>query len=337
MLTSTQLLWTAIAAGFFLLLFAGGLHGLVRLRRQLAAAKGWIKIEGEIVASEVKLWGSHTSDDDSDAGVVIHYRYRVGGRDLEGSRIQIGGGELALTRRDAERLVGKYPVGARVEVYYDPHKPEDAALEPQRRDNVATQIVFTLVFGAIGGLLAAHAIAGKMLVTANGLPVFAFVLPVAFLSIGIALAVASVRMRREAKASMQWPTTIGHIKNSAVVEEISEDRDDDGRTRTSTHYRADIAFACRVGARDYVATTWKWGMERLYGSPAGAQKVIARYPQGQQVTVHYDPAQPDTAVLEPENRQGTVAPFVISGVFATAGVFMLILFVSVPWTRAGGY
>ena len=166
---------------------------------------------------------------------------------------------------------------------------------------------------------------------------FFFVLPIASLVIGIAMAVASVRLRREAKASAQWPTTAGHIKTSAVVEESVQDRDDDGRTRTSTQFRADIQFAYRVGARDYVGTTWKWGMERLYGSPDSARKVIAKYPQGRQVTVHYDPAQPDTAVLEPENRQGTVAPFVISGVFAAAGVLMLILFVSVPWTRAGGY
>ena len=78
-------------------------------------------------------------------------------------------------------------------------------------------------------------------------------------------------------------------------------------------------------------------MEQLYGSPAGAEKIIAKYPQGRQVTVHYDPSEPDTAVLEPENRQGMVAPFVIGGFFATAGALMMFLFVSVPWTNAAGY
>jgi hypothetical protein len=242
-----------------------------------------------------------------------------------------------MDRISAERLVAKYPVGARVDVHYDPRQPESAVLEPRRSDNIAFRIGFTLIFGAIGGMLAAHALAGKMLMTANGLPVFFFVLPIAFLLIGVATVVAFVRMRREAKASAQWPITSGQITTSAVVEEVVEDRDDDRRLRTSTQFRADIGFSYRVGGREYVGTTWKWGMESLYGYAESAQKVIAKYPLGRQVTVHYDPTQPDHAVLEPENRQGTVVPLVVGGGFGTAGVLMFILFLSVPWTHGTGY
>ena len=119
MLDATQLLWTQIAAGVCLLIFAGLAYNLLRLRRQIEASKAWIKTDGDIVASEAKIPMSHTSDDQDDVDAVIRYSYRIDGQTHESDRIKFGGGAM-MSRASAEALVARYPVGARIDVYCDP-------------------------------------------------------------------------------------------------------------------------------------------------------------------------------------------------------------------------
>jgi Protein of unknown function (DUF3592) len=329
MLGATQLLWTQIAAGVCLLLFAGSLYNLMRLRGRLAASKSWIKTDGEIIASAVKLPLSHTSDDQDDADAVIRYRYRVGGQNYESDSIKIGG-QTSMARGFADALVAKYPVGARIDVHYDPRNPENAALEPHKQDNLVPHLVFAIVFGAIAGILAAHAIAGKVLYTDNGVPLFAFAFPIVAFLVAIFSVVSFVNGRRQAKASAQWPTASGTITTSDIVEEEIEDRKDDSNiVRIIRRYRVDLRYAYRVGRRDFVGTAWSWGWTPIYGLRELAEKVTGKYPNGQTVTVYYDPAQPDNAVLEPGNRQGSVAPLVFGGIFAVAGALILAFFVNV--------
>ena len=88
MLDAHQLLWTQIGAGVSLLIFAGTLSNLVRMRSRMQAAKNWDKVEGVIIASEVDEPLSRLSDDETDAMPVVRYRYRINGNDLEGDRFR---------------------------------------------------------------------------------------------------------------------------------------------------------------------------------------------------------------------------------------------------------
>jgi hypothetical protein len=115
MLDATQLLATQIAAGVCLLIFVGLAYNLLRLRRRMEASKAWIKGEGDIIASEAKIPPSHRSDD-----AVIRYRYRVSDQIYESDCIKFGG-QGPMSRAFADALVAKYPLGARVDVYFDPH------------------------------------------------------------------------------------------------------------------------------------------------------------------------------------------------------------------------
>ena len=94
-------------------------------------------------------------------------------------------------------------------------------------------------------------------------------------------------------------------------------------------YRVDLHFVYRVGQRDYVGTTWAWGWTPFYGRRELAEQVISQYAKGQKVTVYYDPAQPDIAVLEPANRQGSLAPLVFGAICTIAGAALLAFFINV--------
>ena len=60
-----------------------------------------------------------------------------------------------------------------------------------------------------------------------------------------------------------------------------------------------------------------------------AEKAASQYRQGQPVTVYYNPAQPGNAVLEPDNRQGSLAPLIFAAISAVIGGAMLAFFVKV--------
>jgi hypothetical protein len=330
MLDAHQLLWTQIAAGVCLLNFAGLLIRLVRLRGATQTASKWDKVEGVIIASEVDQPLSHLSDDETDATPVIRYRYRINGHDLEGDRIRVGGVPMT-TRLLAMQQVARYPLGAHVDVYVNPKNPKRALLEPRAQNNIAGTVVFAVIFGVIALILTAHAIAGHVLYTDNGVPLFAFALPGVTLLVAILGIVSFVRTRQLASACRRWPSVSGAIATASVIEElIEDDSDKDSTTRRKIHrYHVDLRYDYRVNARDYVGTTVNFGWAAVYGLREQAETAASRYRPDEPVTVYYDPDHPGTAVLEPNNRQGSFAPLVFSAIFAIAGGSLLAFFIKV--------
>jgi hypothetical protein len=334
MLDAHQLLWTQIAAGVCSLNFCGLVYNLSRSRRRMQAARSWDKIEGIISASEVERPASHVSDDLDDATPIIRYRYRFGGQDLESDQVQIGGMPLT-TRVLAGRRIARYPVGAHVDVYVDPHNPNNALLEPAASDNIVGQIVFTILFGFAAATLTAHSIAGHVLYTGNGVPLFAFALPGIAILAALFSVVAFVRARRLAGASAQWPAIPGTVTNSSVIEEqIEDDSNSDKSTiRKIPRYQLDLRYAYRVGKRDYIGTSATLAWTPIYGLRDQAETEASKYRPGAPVTVYYDPDRPRIAVLEPENKQGSAAPLVFGAISAVAGGAMLAFFLKVGFDQ----
>jgi hypothetical protein len=56
---------------------------------------------------------------------------------------------------------------------------------------------------------------------------------------------------------------------------------------------------------------------------APAREILARYPQGQQVTVYYDPSDPRTCVLEPGATPGTYQGYLLGGLGLLCGPILL--------------
>jgi hypothetical protein len=327
MLDAHQLLWTQIAAGVCLLIFAGMLYNLFRLRGQMQAARNWDKVEGVITASRVEQPAAHVSDDLNDASPIIRNRYRAGDQELERDRIRIGGQPLT-TRVLAGRQIARYPVGARVDVHIDPNDPGSALLEPGQQGNLAAQLAFTITFGIAATILGTHAIAGHVLYTGNGVPLFAFVLPIVALLAAVFSVVSFSRTRQLASASARWPTVPGIITTSGVIEEAIEDQGNSDKSfiRKIYRYQVDLRYAYQVGNRDFVGTTANWGWTDVFGLRELAEKAASRYSPEQPVTVYYDPEQPGNAVLEPDNRQGSLAPLIVAAICAVVGgVFLTFL------------
>lgn len=130
----------ALILGLFI---AGGLATslwgwivILRGRKSLA----WPSVAGTIDTSALSS--------ESDALLpAIEYRYVVAGQTLRGT-VEFPS-DITPTAEFARSYVDKYPVGAHVQVYYDPDHPERATLEPgQRRGDwmiLALGIITTIV------------------------------------------------------------------------------------------------------------------------------------------------------------------------------------------------
>lgn len=107
---------------------------------------------------------------------------------------------------------------------------------------------------------------------------------------GIITSVVFWRTWRLARASVRWPTVPGVIlysgtKSASVL-------------RGGPATVADVRYRYDVDGRSYEGTRISVGQ---YGTGGGghARAESARYPQGNDVAVYYDPAKPGESVLEP--------------------------------------
>lgn len=336
MLSSTALIWTIVVAAVCWLIAIGQLRALYKSAGDGSAQRHWSVTQGKITVSKLGTSPTHPSGlDPAEAGAVMRYHYRVGAKDYEGDGIQIGG-KSRVGGLMAKALVKQYPEGRDVDVYYDPAEPARSSLEQKGSVTKPTMIVFFVVFAAIGGILTAHAIVGKMIMMSNGLPLFALGLPLAGLVVACFSFGAYFKQRSEFKASASWPAISGKIISSKIVEqtETRVDDDDDRRVRTSTTYRPDVRFAYRIGDNDYTTDTWKLGGSVGSGSPKYAEGVVGRFAAGQAVTVYYNPARPDVAVLDIANRDGAWMPLIFGAVFGLAGIGFMWLLTHGHWVNA---
>ncbi len=122
---------------------------------------------------------------------------------------------------------------------------------------------------------------------------------------------------RNASVSKNWPAVPGTI----TVSQVAISTDDDGTT-----YSADVQFKYVVNDRWYTADTVNFG-EYGSGNRSRAEKIVARYPPGSQVTVYYNPDNPGTAVLEPGVTWGSYFGFLMSLAFLIAPALMLFSFI----------
>jgi hypothetical protein len=114
---------------------------------EVRAAERWPSVAGTVITSAPALV---TSDNEGFYRPDVHYTYRVGVTDYDGTRLCFG--EPRLSESAAAEMTDRYPARAKVHVHYDPAKPENAVLE--RRTylggfGTALMMVLALAAGAV--------------------------------------------------------------------------------------------------------------------------------------------------------------------------------------------
>jgi hypothetical protein len=140
------------------------------------------------------------------------------------------------------------------------------------------------------------------------------VLILGFIGAGIFLIYRSVQSRKKAEASQGWPSTAGQISESRVDHSTHTDTDGD----SSDSYTPYVEYTYQVAGQTYTGHEITFGFKQGFGNASKAQTVVGKYPVGAQVSVYYDPADPQQAVLE-RQAGGFGAGLVLGIIFLVVG------------------
>lgn len=98
------------------------------MTEEAEASMSWPKTPGIITNSAI-----HQSESDGKTmySADIDYSFMIDGKEYSGERITLNGNATSTSSvREVKKDLQKYPVGAKVDVYYDPELPNNAVLKP---------------------------------------------------------------------------------------------------------------------------------------------------------------------------------------------------------------
>ena len=144
---------------------------------------------------------------------------------------------------------------------------------------------------------------------------FSRIFPLIFLCVGAGILFAGIRQVVHASSSDDWPSVPGVVRSASV--EYETDSDGAGT------YRAEVLYGYSVEGVEQLANRVTFGD---FGSsdPGRAQRIVNRYPTGTEVDVHFDPADPTRAVLEPGVHGSTWLLPGFGAIFFLAGGAMAV-------------
>ena len=284
------------------LLAVAALSKAVELRR----AKSWVPATGRILSSGVETRRHQFEGEPETVKNVpaVKYEFKAGSRTVDGTRISIGD-EGGL---DIEATLKRYPAGAEVTVYYDPRDPTQCVLERDfthdledahlsKRDVLSGCLGGIAILAVLGLAIYGLAAYGPDFVRAHFPRLHSHAeMPVALVGFGLVVLMFFFAARRAAKQAATWPTVRGKIVKSEVEEYQERDEDSDGRVRWRTAYRPKVEYTYAVNGRELRGNQISYGMTVTAGK-GYAEKVVAKYPVGVEIDVHYDPKEPSNSAL----------------------------------------
>jgi hypothetical protein len=133
-----------------------------------------------------------------------------------------------------------------------------------------------------------------------------------FIVVGCFATVLGIRMCKEARVTWTWPSTEGIVRGTEVLETCG------GGLKGRAEFQPVITYEYSVGGVSHTGKRIK--LVDISSSSRYAHRIVARYPVGAGVTVYYDPASPQDAVLRRGNDGNTVGVPAIGIFFVLAGV-----------------
>ena len=104
-------------------------------------SSSWPSVEATILSSRTKSTGR--------AGIMrpaVTFTYSIEGKVYESRRVFVGWESGGESREATEKILARYPIGARVAAAFDPEKPSYCVLLPGFRSNHKTMIFVGVVF-----------------------------------------------------------------------------------------------------------------------------------------------------------------------------------------------
>ena len=133
----------AIAIGGGVLVYAG-----ISISRG-SKRKAWTHTMGEVIASEIRKDDQHDGTG-THYFPMVHYRYSVNLVEYESDVISRSEAPFAIgSDKYAKAMINKYQQNKKVNVYYDPDNPQEAALEI----NTSTGGIFLMIILGVSSLL----------------------------------------------------------------------------------------------------------------------------------------------------------------------------------------
>ena len=146
----------------FLMFVTPGLFLLRRVWRDVRAvkaSKSWPSVSGRVVHTSCREEVIKGEESETTVYVpLIQYEYQVGGQTHRGTRIALSE-ENCASSEQAFELLGAFPAGHPVTVFYDPAKPGDAVLQRRDKANVFVGVAvagWLLVAMGIAALFNGH-------------------------------------------------------------------------------------------------------------------------------------------------------------------------------------
>ena len=132
--------------------------------------------------------------------------------------------------------------------------------------------------------------------------------------LGIFLMVMGLLSLQQGKEARHWKVVAGRITKSTLEEKRVDTSYGDGLRRSEVGYQPQVEYQYRAGDETLAGKQISL-VEKQFTQKAG-QKALEKYPVGAVVQVHYDPDDPQRAVLE----TGTV---VSSFIFMLGGLALV--------------
>ena len=133
------------------------------------------------------------------------------------------------------------------------------------------------------------------------------------LLVGAGVVVHFIRTSRKVEAAQLWPSVKGLVTTSVV-------KRGGGKNRV---YSAKIRYTYSVHGFEFEGRRLALGGELDTSNRARAEARCAKYPEGSEPEVFYDPSNPKNACLE-RVQEGKGFTLLIAGVLAAVGVTMLL-------------
>lgn len=150
----------------------------------------------------------------------------------------------------------------------------------------------------------------------------ALILAIFFLT-GATIAGFGVRTVLQARESAAWPSAQGIIRTSTVTSQRG--------SKGGTTYKPEVTYTYTVDGAEYTGNLIAYGLKGSSASRSFAQHYDSKYPEGSAIPVAYDPARPQTSVLEPGVSKRAFIMVAFGAIFAVnALMFGLIYWLFTP-------